>query len=209
MAVALDPFYPIVPDLAWLERIVPLGVRLVQLRIKDKPLDEVRRQIEAALALCAKHRCQLVVNDYWRLAIDAGVNFIHLGQEDLAAADLDAIRATGLKLGVSSHDHTELATALAAKPAYVALGPIYPTKLKVMPWQPQGLTRVSQWKSLTSCPLVAIGGITLDRADGVMDAGADSVAVITDFITHPDPEHRVGQWLLWAAAWRPGGVRAH
>lgn len=203
----LDPFYPIVPDLAWLTRIVPLGVRLVQLRLKDTPDDEVRRQIAESLEVCAAHGCQLIVNDYWRLAIETGADFVHLGQEDLASADLTAIRAAGLKLGVSTHDHTELATARAAKPDYVALGPIYPTKLKIMPWKPQGLERVAQWRSMINCPLVAIGGITVERADGVMDAGAHSIAVITDFMTHPFPEDRIRQWVGWADGWRTHGRR--
>ena len=81
----------------------------------------------------------------------------------------------------------------------MALGPIYETKLKVMKWAPQGLDRIGQWKErIRPLPLVAIGGITPDRASGVIAAGADSVAVITDFFTHTDPEARVRQWLAWA-----------
>lgn len=199
MARLLDTFYPIVPDDTWMRRLVPLGVRTIQLRLKDAAPGEVRRQIRSSLEICAVHRCQLIVNDYWREAIDAGADFIHLGQEDLAAADVGAIKAAKVKLGVSSHDHAELATALAAKPDYVALGPIYETKLKVMKWAPQGLDRIRDWKSrIGTLPLCAIGGITPERAPGVLAAGADSVAVVTDFITHPDPEGRVRDWLAWA-----------
>jgi thiamine-phosphate pyrophosphorylase len=192
-------FYPIVPDLAWRCRIVPLGVRTVQLRLKDTPRDEVRRQISAGLEVCAEHGCQLIVNDYWRDAIDLRADYIHLGQEDLAAADLAAIRSAGLKLGISTHCPEELDTALSARPDYVALGPVYATKLKVMKWAPQGLERVSEWKRrISPLPLVAIAGITLERAPGVIDAGADSCAVITDFVTHSQPEERVRAWTRWA-----------
>ncbi|MET0841619.1 MAG: thiamine phosphate synthase, partial [Methyloceanibacter sp.] len=86
----LDPFYPILPDTEWLARLLPLGLKLVQLRVKEKPRDVVSAEIEKAIGLCAAHRCQLVVNDYWREAIDKGADFVHLGQEDLAEADLAA-----------------------------------------------------------------------------------------------------------------------
>jgi thiamine-phosphate pyrophosphorylase len=198
-AAAPDIFYPIVPDLAWLRRIVPLGVRTVQLRLKDAAPDVVRREISESLRVCAEHGCQLIVNDYWREAIVLGADYIHLGQEDLADADVEAIKAAGLRLGISTHSHEELAVALAAKPDYVALGPIYETKLKAMKWSPQGPARITDWKQrIGTLPLIAIGGITPERADGVADAGADSIAVITDFFTHPDPEARVRHWLAWA-----------
>ena len=195
-----DLFYPIAPDLAWLKRLVPLGVRTIQLRLKDAPLQRVRDEIGESLAVCAHHRCQLIVNDYWSEAIDLGADYIHLGQEDLAAADLVAIKAKRIRIGISTHSPEELDIALAARPDYVALGPIYETKLKVMKWAPQGLGRVTEWKArIGDLPLVAIGGITPERADAVHQAGADSIAVITDFFTHSDPEARVRQWLAWAA----------
>jgi thiamine-phosphate pyrophosphorylase len=200
--VQLDPFYPIVPDTEWLARLLPQGIRLVQLRVKDQPESVVRGEIETAVALCAAHRCQLVVNDYWREAIDAGADFVHLGQEDLAAADLPAIRAAGMKIGISTHTPEELDKALGAAADYVALGPIYATALKVMPWAPQGLPRLAEWRARIACPLVAIGGITLDRAPIVLAAGADSVAVITDIVTSQDPEARVENWIAATAQWR-------
>lgn len=192
-------FYPIVPDWTWMARIVPLGVRTVQLRFKSRDLDAARDQIVRCLALARKHGIQLVVNDFWKIAIEEGADYVHLGQEDLAEADVTEIRKYGLRLGISTHDEAELETALAAKPDYVALGPIYETRLKAMKWSPQGLARVESWKTrIGSLPLVAIGGITPERAPGVMAAGADSIAVITDFFTHPDPEARVRTWVAWA-----------
>jgi thiamine-phosphate pyrophosphorylase len=201
----LDVFYPIVPDAGWVARLVPLGVRTLQLRVKGADPAAVRQQIEASLAVARRHGCQLIVNDYWREAIAAGADYVHLGQEDLAGADVAAIKAAGMRLGVSTHSEDELATALAAAPDYVALGPIYETKLKVMQWAPQGLTRISNWKTrVGALPLVAIGGITPQRADDVITAGADSVAVITDFMTAQHPERRVETWLQWAAEHRYG-----
>lgn len=200
MPVKLAPFYPIVPDIGWLERIVPLGVKLVQLRIKDAARADVIDQTRRALAVTRAHDCQLIVNDYWDVAIETGADFIHLGQEDLETADLGALRQAGVRFGVSTHDEAELAKALKVNPDYVALGPIYPTKLKVMPWAPQGLERLKLWRrKIGPLPLVAIGGLTPDRADGVADAGANSLAVITDFVTAEDPIARVNEWLAWAA----------
>ncbi|MBB5702479.1 thiamine-phosphate pyrophosphorylase [Ochrobactrum daejeonense] len=199
--MALDPFYPIFDSADWLRRMVPLGIRLVQLRIKDKDDAELRAEIRAAREICARHDCQLIVNDYWKLAIEEGCDFVHLGQEDLDDADLDAIRKSGLKLGVSSHDEAELGRALALKPAYIALGPVYPTILKKMKWHEQGLDRVREWKTALAdippgdIPLVGIGGMNVDRAPGVFDAGADIVSVVTDITLNPDPEARVRQWI--------------
>lgn len=204
MAGGLDVFYPIVPDIGWLRRLVPLGVRTIQLRLKDASETEVRRQIQESLEICIRHGCQLIVNDYWREAIAEGAGYIHLGQEDLAAADIPSIKAAGIKLGISTHDEEELAIALAAEPDYVALGPIYETKLKVMKFGPQGLDRIRTWKDrIGQMQLCAIGGITPERAPGVITAGADTVAVITDFFTHATPEARVRQWLAWADKARP------
>jgi thiamine-phosphate pyrophosphorylase len=199
-AAGLDVFYPIVPDVDWLSRVVALGVRTVQLRVKDAETGEVRRQIEAGLAVARAGGCQLIINDYWREAIEAGAEYIHLGQEDLGSANVGAIKAAGLRLGISTHSMDELDVALAAEPDYVALGPIYETKLKVMKWSPQGLETIGRWKArIGELPLVAIGGITPERAPGVMAAGAQSVAVITDFLTAADPEARIRLWLTWAA----------
>ena len=203
--VGLDVFYPIVPDIGWMRRVVPLGIRTIQLRVKDVPVGEVERQIADSLTLTRRHGVQLIVNDYWREAIRLGADYVHLGQEDLAAADLAAIRAAGLRLGISTHGEQELEVALAARPDYVALGPIWETRLKVMKWAPQGLARIADWKRrIGPLPLVAIGGITPERADAVIDAGAQSVAVITDFLTHPDPQERIATWLAWARSRRGG-----
>lgn len=199
----LDPFYLIVDSAAWIERLASLGVRLVQLRIKDVDEPGLRAEIRKAKALCARHQCQLIVNDHWRLAIEEGCDFIHLGQEDLQAADLTRIRAAGLRLGLSTHDHLELEAALAARPDYVALGPVYPTILKQMKWAPQGLERLDEWKRrIAPTPLVAIGGLNPNRLEGVFSAGADSAAVVTDITLNADPEARTREWIEKTKPWR-------
>jgi thiamine-phosphate pyrophosphorylase len=198
--IALDPFYPVVPDSRWVERLAPIGTRLIQLRIKDQPDAELRRQVREAKATCQRHGAQLIVNDYWRAAIDEGCDFVHLGQEDLIDADIAALRRAGVRIGVSTHDHAELEKGLAVDPDYVALGPIWPTQLKQMPWAPQGLTRLGEWKRLIGDrPLVAIGGLTLERALQCLAAGADVAAVVGDIVNHADP---VGQAKAWIAATR-------
>ncbi|HEY7962866.1 MAG TPA: thiamine phosphate synthase [Steroidobacteraceae bacterium] len=197
----LPRVYPIVDSAAWVGRLAPLGVRLVQLRIKDAAPALLRAEVRAARAHCVARGMQLVVNDYWQLALEEGCDFVHLGQGDLAGADLAALRRAGVRLGVSTHDHAELERALALTPDYVALGPVYPTRLKVMPWAPQGLARLTEWKRrIGVLPLVAIGGLTAERLAGVFAAGADVAAVVTDIVRHAQPETRTREWLAAAAA---------
>lgn len=194
--MTLHPFYPIFDDVGWLRRMLPLGVKLVQLRIKQQPMDTVRAQLTEARDLCRDHGAVLVVNDYWELAIELGCDWLHLGQEDLDAADLGAIRAAGLKLGVSTHDDAELARALALRPDYVALGPVYPTILKKMKWHRQGVEKLTLWKErIGDIPLVAIGGMSVERAAGAFAAGANIVSAVTDITLKDDPEARVREWL--------------
>ena len=193
--------YPIVDSAAWVKRLAPLDVRLVQLRIKGQPEETLRTEIREARACCAAAGMQLIINDHWQLALEAGCDFVHLGQGDLDGADVPALRRAGVRLGVSTHDEGELARALSLQPDYVALGPIYPTLLKVMPWPPQGLERITQWKRrVGTIPLVAIGGLTLERLPGVFAAGADVAAVVTDIVRHLNPEARAREWLSAAAA---------
>lgn len=194
--MSLPRFYPIFDSAAWLERALPLGVKLVQLRIKDRPDFELRAEIRRGLALARHHGAALVVNDHWQIAVDEGAEWLHLGHEDLDEADLPAIRRAGLRLGVSTHDEAELERALALAPDYVALGPVWPTILKKMRWHEQGLDRVTEWKRrIGPIPLVAIGGVTVERAPSALEAGADVVAAVTDITLNPDPDARMSDWL--------------
>ncbi len=198
-----DPFYLIVDRPDWLARLLPLGVKLVQLRVKDRPEEEVRADIARARDLARAAGAQLVVNDYWRLAIDLGCDFVHLGQGDLDTADIAALRRHGVRLGVSTHDDAELERALALAPDYVALGPVWPTLLKEMAFAPQGLDRLAIWKKrLGRIPLVAIGGLTPGRACLALASGADSACVVTDILRAPDPESRAVEWMAATAPWR-------
>jgi thiamine-phosphate pyrophosphorylase len=198
--VKLPRVYPIVDSADWVRRLLPLGVKLVQLRVKDRPVEQVRQQIRDSKALCRGCGAQLVVNDYWQLALEEGCDFVHLGQSDLDSADISALRRARIKVGISTHDPAELDRALVLAPDYVALGPIYPTLLKVMPWAPQGLQRITEWKHrVGSTPLVAIGGLTPERLAGVFAHGADAAAVVTDIIRNPDPEVRMREWLTVAS----------
>ncbi len=188
-------FYPIVDSYEWIARLLPLGVKTIQLRIKDKSATEVTGPIRDAIALARRYDCQLVINDYWQVALELGAEFIHLGQEDIDNADKNTIQKSGVKLGLSTHTDDELARALTWTPDHIALGPIYETTLKAMRYPPQGLERLGKWKARISCPLIGIGGISLERAPLVLDAGADAIAVVTDVVFNPNPEARVEQWL--------------
>ena len=192
-----DRFYPVVDSVDWVHRLAALGVGTIQLRVKGLAHVDAVKIVRQALAL--RGGARLVVNDYWCAAIEAGAQHVHLGFEDSAEADFPALRRAGLTIGLSTHDEAELDAALGHKPDYVALGPIYPTTLKVMRFAPQGLERIAQWKQrIGTLPLVAIGGITLERAPAVFAVGADSIAVVSDITQNSNPDARVRAWLKQA-----------
>jgi thiamine-phosphate pyrophosphorylase len=191
-----DRFYPVVDSVAWVARLALLDVGTIQLRAKELNDSEALQLISDALEIIKGTPAKLVVNDYWRAAVVAGAKHLHLGQEDLAEADLKAIRAAGLTLGLSTHDDEELETALRARPDYIALGPIFPTTLKSMRFAPQGIPKITEWKKrIGDIPLVAIGGIKLEQAADIFAAGADSIAVVSDVTQNADPDARVRAWL--------------
>ena len=191
-----DRFYPVVDSVAWVARLALLGAGTIQLRAKKLGEADALQTVKDALDVISGTRAKLVVNDYWRAAIEAGARHLHLGQEDLADADVAAIREAGLTLGISTHDDAELETALAAKPDYVALGPIFPTTLKSMRFAPQGIPKITEWKKrVGEIPLVAIGGIKLEHAKEIFAAGADSIAVVSDITQNADADQRVRAWL--------------
>ena len=176
-------FYPVVPTAAWVARLLGWGVRTIQLRIKaaDRTPAEISAEVIAAIdAGKAVPEAQVFINDHWQLALAANAYGVHLGQEDLDTADIEALRAAGIRLGLSTHTPAELARAKAVQPSYLAIGPIYPTTLKVMPYEPVGLERLAAWVKLAApYPVVAIGGISLERLPGVMACGVDGVAVVS------------------------------
>lgn len=171
--------YPVVDSVQWIERLLDAGVRTLQLRIKDRRDEEVEADVVAAIALGRRYNARLFINDYWRLAIKHQAYGVHLGQEDLQATDLNAIRAAGLRLGVSTHDDMEIDVALA-RPSYIALGHVFPTQTKQMPSAPQGLEQLARHvERLADYPTVAIGGISLARAPAVIATGVGSIAVVS------------------------------
>ena len=205
-------FYPVVPTAAWVERLLGWGVRTIQLRIKtaDHMPAEISAQIIASIeAGKAVPGAQVFINDHWQLALRAGAYGVHLGQEDLDVADIEALKSAGLRLGLSTHTPDELARAKAVQPSYLAIGPIYPTTLKVMPYNPVGLVQLAEWAKLAApYPVVAIGGISLDRLPGVRNclSGAwDGVAVVSAVTLAADPQQATLQGLLLAAAAQAAG----
>jgi len=191
--------YPVVDSVAWIERLLAVGVKTIQLRIKDKQDDEVEADIIAAVALGRRYDARLFINDYWRLAIKHQAYGVHLGQEDLERTELELIRAAGLRLGVSTHDNMEIDVALAARPSYIALGHVFPTQTKQMPSAPQGLEQLaSHIERLADYPTVAIGGISLERAPAVLATGVGSIAVVSAITQANDWQAATAQLLQLA-----------
>lgn len=184
-------FYPVVPTAAWVERLLGWGVRTIQLRIKaaDHTAADISAEVMAAIeAGKAVPGAQVFINDHWQQALAAGAYGVHLGQEDLDSADIEALRTAGIRLGLSTHTPAELARAKAVQPSYLAIGPIYPTTLKVMPYAPVGLEDLAAWAKLAApYPVVAIGGISLARLPGVMACGVDGAAVVSAVTLAADP----------------------
>jgi len=193
--------YPVVDSVAWIERLLAAGVKTIQLRIKDKQDDEVEADVITPIARGRRYDARLFINDYWRLAIKHQAYGVHLGQEDLETTELEAIRAAGLRLGVSTHDDMEIDVALAARPSYIALGHVFPTQTKQMPSAPQGLEQLARHiDRLGDYPTVAIGGISLERAPAVLATGVGSIAVVSAITQADDWQAATTQLLQLAGA---------
>lgn len=178
--------YPVVDSVQWIARLWPTGVKIIQLRVKEGSQQDIRQQIKDAIELVEHTNCQLFINDYWELAIELGAYGVHLGQEDLDTADLNAIRNAGLRLGISTHGFAEIQRVRALNPSYIALGHIFPTNTKDMPSKPQGIERLAKYVKLCKgIPTVAIGGINLSRISDVAKTGVDGIAVVSA-ITHAE-----------------------
>lgn len=179
--------YPVVDSLEWIERLLKTGVTTLQLRIKDKQPEDVEQEIIEAIKLGKQYHARLFINDYWQLAIKHHAYGVHLGQEDLNIADLNAIKQSGLRLGISTHDEVELQRAKALHPSYIALGHIFPTTTKDMPSTPQGLKALKhQVEQTPDIPTVAIGGISLEKVPDVVATGVGSVALVSAITKAPD-----------------------
>lgn len=200
MRFTLHPFYPIIDSLDWVERLVGLGVKTLQLRAKDLDRQQAHEIVRDALKLVAdKPDVQLFINDYWEAAITLGADYVHIGQEDLETADVPAMRRAGIRFGLSTHNPFELDVALAARPDYVAIGPVFPPRGKPLTYEPVGIPAISDWrKTVGDLPLVAIGGLRLQHAEACFARGADAVAVITDVTLAENVETHVTNWITWA-----------
>ena len=181
--------YGVMPDADWVKRMVDAELPTVQLRFKSDDRSKIRKQIKEAVAATKDSKTLLFINDYWEQAIDAGAYGVHLGQEDIATANLDKIRMAGLRLGLSTHGYAEMAYADRFCPSYIAMGAVFPTNLKKMPTAPQGLGRLYQYAKLMShYPLVAIGGIDQDSIRAVSKSGVGSVAVVRAITQAKNPK---------------------
>ena len=214
-AAPVQGLYAITDDATHLHTLVAQGVRTVQLRLKREDgegdatwqarlLDQISRSRAAAQG----HGATLIVNDHWQQAAALGVDFVHLGQEDLLALNGEAheqlmrARANGLRLGLSSHSLWELARAAAWQPDYIACGPVWPTLTKAMPWQPQGLHNLAWWAAMSPAPVVAIGGILApEQLTAAAKAGAHAGCVVRGL--QADSPYTVSTWL---AAWQHGAA---
>ena len=171
--------YPVVDSIDWLKKLLPLGITTLQLRMKDVPAEDLDNIIVEAVSLANKYGARLFINDYWRQAIQYGAYGVHLGQEDIVSADINAIRMAGLRLGISTHSEFEFCYAATYRPSYLAIGSIFPTQTKEV--IEVGLVNLNYWAQLlrNHFPLVAIGGIAIDNIEGVADSGVGSIAVVS------------------------------
>ena len=188
--------YVIVDSYEWVERLIHAGVKTLQIRIKDRSPEQAEEEIARCIALAKQHKVQLFVDDFWQLAIKYQAYGVHLGQEDLLTADLNAIQQVGLRLGVSTHNREEIELVLPLRPSYIALGHIFPTQSKIMPSAPQGIANLAaQVKDLGDIPTVAIGGITASHFANVLATGVGSIAVISAVTQAEDWQSAVKNFL--------------
>ena len=201
--------YAVMGDADWTIRCMERGVKLVQLRIKQAAADAIDAQITRCAQAAHALGALLIVNDHWQAALSLaqrmpGIYGVHLGQDDASAlgeTELDALQASGLRLGVSSQTLWQLARALRLRPSYIACGPVHATTTKDIALPPVGLTSVRFWAQVLhgslpeadapALPLVAIGGMDAQRAQAAAAAGADSVAVVSHITQAADPAHAI------------------
>jgi thiamine-phosphate pyrophosphorylase len=196
----LDPTLLTSSELDLAEALAGSGVELIQYRNKtasSRQFFEISRQLSSVLG---PRGVRLVVNDRPDIAMLAGAGGVHVGQDDLSVEDARAVCGQDRWVGVSTHTLEQLAAADRTSADYIALGPIFPTATKKNPDPVVGTELLRKARQMTKKPLVAIGGITLERAAEVYRAGADSLAVIRDLICVPNPGVRARQYLDVAAS---------
>lgn len=187
--------YPVVPSASWVKKLIDCGATTIQLRVKEGSKEHIEKEIIEGIKYARNTNCRLFINDYWQLALKHKAYGVHLGQEDILTADWKQLSEAGIRLGISTHSYEELAIALRYNPSYIALGPIFPTLLKKMPFAPQGIDKITIWSRLTTLPIVAIGGMTLATAPPAIRAGASGVACVNDIINAKNPENKTKEWI--------------
>ncbi|MCX7815142.1 MAG: thiamine phosphate synthase [Tepidimonas ignava] len=184
--------YAVLPNADWVARMAAAGVPTLQLRFKHDDPRRIASEVQAAVRAVEGTSARLFINDHWRAALDVGAYGVHLGQEDLDTLtpdDIATLRASGLRLGISTHGYAELVRAWRLGPSYLALGAVFPTTLKAMPTAPQGVGRLRAYAHLVrAVPTVAIGGIGLAELPSVAASGVGAFAVVRAIVQAPDPE---------------------
>ncbi len=191
--------YAVLPDAAWVGRMARAGVPTVQLRFKSNDAAAITREVQAAVQAVQGTDALLFINDHWQAALAAGAYGVHVGQEDLDALRADEVatlRASGVRLGVSTHGYAEMLRADAIGPSYIAMGAVFPTTLKRMQTAPQGVARLAAYARLMHhYPLVAIGGIGAEQFAQIQATGVGSIAVVRALVNADDPEAAATQLL--------------
>lgn len=197
--------YAVLPDAEWVGRMARAGVPTVQLRYKSSNPEAVAREVRSAVEAVRGTQSLLFINDHWQVAIDAGAYGVHLGQEDLdglSPDQLDTLRQSGIRLGLSTHGYAEMCRAASVGPSYIAMGAVFPTTLKAMATPPQGVNRLNAYARLMhNTPTVAIGGIALEHLPQIAASGVGSFAVVRAITGAPDPERAADRLMrAWACA---------
>lgn len=186
------------------QMMLSAGARLIQLRDKESSAKELLDSARACVKLTREAGARLIINDRVDVALTSGADGVHLGQEDLSVEEAREILGEDKIIGISTHNTDQFRAALETSANYIAVGPVFSTATKENPAPVVGLELVGKAKKLADRPLVAIGGISVERAPEVIAAGADSIAVISalypfgdikDFFTKPDIPGRVRAFL--------------
>ncbi|MGH7964950.1 MAG: thiamine phosphate synthase [Candidatus Binatia bacterium] len=171
-------------DLA--EKICAGGARLLQLRVKEVPAREFLAIARAVRAICQQYGCVLIINDRADIALAVAADGVHLGQEDLPLEAARKVLGPDRLIGISTHDPAQALAAARDGADYIGFGPLFGTRTKATGYSARGLDQLREIRALVSLPIVAIGGITAERAPAALAAGADAVAMISDIVLAQD-----------------------
>jgi len=184
-----------VPDSTCAQKLADAGVRLLQYRNKSASSRELFESSRRLSSLLARQGVSFLVNDRADVASVADATGVHVGQEDLSVEAARRVIGTEKWVGVSTHNLEQFERAATTSADYIAAGPVFATSTKANPDPVVGIDFIRRVRALTNKPIVAIGGITLDRAAEVIRSGANSVAVASDILRAPDPGRRARQYI--------------